>query len=411
MPMVSHRGAGAKPHRGDAHEPEPVRLWTGSYLLAMVVQLGASIVFVTLMTYMAVYAMHQFDAQDSAAGFAASSFIMGSAMARIFLGKYVDFIGRKRLAVIALMVFVACSASYPLAWSYPALLVVRIVHGCAFGGISTAIISAVVGLVPPSRRGEGMGYFLASSTIAMALGPLLAVQLAEHFGPNGVFGMTGAASVLALVAAVIVRLPERTPGPGEYQHRFRLRLTDILDANALPVSLVVLLCAFGYAGIVTFLNPFLLERDMAAAASLYFVVFAGGMLAVRLVSGRLQDRRGDNSVIIPLTILFAVSLGLLGLAEEPWHVLVAGALAGLGYGGLLPSLQVVALARAGLDRVGTGMSTHYLMLDSGVALGPVIFGFIVPYAGYQGLYLALAGTVLAAVVLYCAVHGRRPAAT
>ncbi|MBP3037481.1 MFS transporter [Arthrobacter sp. zg-ZUI100] len=405
--MASLPNAGEEPDQRDDRRRVREKLWTSSYLLAMAVQLGASLVFVTLMTYMALYSMQAFGARDSAAGFAASSFILGSAVARIFIGKYVDFIGRKRLAVIALVVFVVCSAIYPVAGSYSGLIALRIVHGGAFGAISTAITSAVVSMVPPARRGEGMGFFLAGSTIAMAVGPLLAVQLANNLGPQWVFLLTGAASVLALAAATIVKLPERRPGQQEYERKYRLRATDILDPNALPVSLVVLLCAFGYAGIVTYLNPFLVERGMSTAASLFFVVFAAGMLAIRLVSGRRQDRRGDNSVIIPLTILFALSLVLLGLATETWHLVVAGTLAGLGYGGLLPSLQVVAVTRAPSARMSIGMTTHYLMLDAGVALGPVLFGFLIPLAGYQGLYLALAGTVLAAVVLYWFVHGRR----
>lgn len=61
---------------------------------------------------------------------------------------------------------------------------------------------------------------------------------------------------------------------------------------------------------------------------------------------------------------------------------------------------------AGPERIGIAMSTHYLMLDAGVAIGPVLFGFLIPLVGYQGLYLALAGDVLAAVVLYWFVHGQ-----
>ncbi|MGM7671262.1 MFS transporter [Microbacterium sp. A93] len=403
--MSPQNGSGGPPPAaagGDVPEP----LWTRAYVMAMVVQLGVSIVFVTLMTYMAVYAMTLFGMRDSAAGFAASAFILGSALTRIFVGKYVDFIGRKRLITIALVVFLFCSALYPLISAYPALIALRIVHGGAFGAISTGITVSVVGMVPAARRGEGMGYFLAASTFAMAIGPLLAVQLSENVSPEAVFLMTGVSSAVALIAALFARLPERTPSPEEHAQRYRLRLKDILDPDALPVALVVMLCAFGYSGIITYLSPFLLERDMPAAASLYFVVFAAGMLVIRVVSGRQQDVRGDNAVIIPLTLVFAVSLAVLGLATQLWMVVVAGALGGIGYGALLPSLQAVAVTRAHPERIGIAVSTHYLLLDTGVALGPVLFGLLIPLGGYPLLYEALAGTVLAAVVLYWFVHGR-----
>jgi len=372
----------------------------------MLIQLGASIVFVTLMTYMAVYAMSMFGVRDAAAGFAASAFILGSAVSRIGVAKYLDFIGRKRLICLALVLFLVCSALYPLTWSYAALVTVRLVHGAAFGAISTGITTSVVAMVPASKRGEGLGYFLVASTFAMAIGPLMAVQLSERVGPGPVFLMTGLSSVVALAAVLMARLPERTPSPEEYAGRYRLRASDILDPDAVPSAAVVMLCAFAYSGVVTYLNPFLLERDMPGTVSLFFVVFAAGMLVVRLFSGRQQDLRGDNAVIVPLTLLFAASLVVLALSQAPWMVVLAGALAGLGFGGLLPSLQAVTVTRVRPQRVGIAVTTHYLFLDAGTALGPVLYGGLITWGGYPWLYGALAGTVCVAVVLYWLVHGR-----
>ncbi len=406
--MSPQKGSeGSTPAIAGRREPEP--LWTRPFVLAMVVQLGVAIVFVTLMTYMAVYAIETFGARDSAAGFAASSFILGSALTRIFVGKYVDFIGRKRLTTIALVIFLLCSGVYPLISAYPALIAVRLLHGAAFGAVTTGITVSMVGMVPVSRRGEGMGYFMTASTLAMAVGPLLAVQLSENANPGAVFLMTGISSAVAMIAAVAVRFPERTPSAEEQAQRYRLRLRDVLDPDALPVALVVMLCAFGYSGIITYINPFLLEQDLTAAASLYFVVFAAGMLVIRLISGRQQDVRGDNAVIIPLTLLFAVSLAVLGLSTELWMVVLAGALGGVGYGALLPCLQAVVVTRAHPERIGIAVSTHYLLLDTGVALGPVLYGFLIPWGGYPWMYVALAATVVAAVALYWLVHGGRQA--
>lgn len=89
------------------------RLWSRDYLLAFVVLVGAQLVFVTLMAYMALYALERFSVNDAAAGFAASSFVLGAALARLVLGKYLDFVGRKRSLLIALSLYVVCSLVYP----------------------------------------------------------------------------------------------------------------------------------------------------------------------------------------------------------------------------------------------------------------------------------------------------------
>src|SRR5690625_4922182 len=82
------------------------RLFTRDYLLGFVVLLGAYIVFIALMTFMALYAADRFGANDTAAGFAASSFVIGAGLVRLVIGKYLDFIGRKRTLVLALAIFV-----------------------------------------------------------------------------------------------------------------------------------------------------------------------------------------------------------------------------------------------------------------------------------------------------------------
>src|SRR5699024_10085883 len=124
------------------------RLWTPDYLRAFVVMLGISLVFITLMSYMALYAVKQFSVNDTAAGFAASSFVAGGALSRILIGKYLDFIGRKRTLIITLALFVLSCLVYPILDSYALLVIVRFIHGAAFGIASTTISSAVITLIP-----------------------------------------------------------------------------------------------------------------------------------------------------------------------------------------------------------------------------------------------------------------------
>lgn len=47
-----------------------------------------------------------------------------------------------------------------------------------------------------------------------------------------------------------------------------------------------------------------------------------------------------------------------------------------------------------------------VLLLAGVAIGPVVFGLLIPLAGYTGMYLALAATGLVSAGLYWLVHGR-----
>ncbi len=69
------------------------------------------------------------------------------------------------------------------------LLAVRILHGAGFGITTTTYGTVVSDLIPSARRGEGMGYFGLSGTLAMALGPLIGLWLMQTYNFTILFFM------------------------------------------------------------------------------------------------------------------------------------------------------------------------------------------------------------------------------
>lgn len=388
------------------------RLWSKDFVLAVVVNIFISMVFYLLMTSMALYAVERFRASDSAAGLASSGFIIGAVLSRVYAGKFLDLVGRRRMVVGALVVFAVASLFYVPASDLALLIGVRILHGVAFGTAATALAASIVGLIPPSRRGEGVGYYGLSVTIATALGPLLAVLLSDGLGYEALFWFGAVCSISALLASLAIRLPERTPSEEERATMWRFRLSDVFDPDALPIAIFVFFAGAAFSGVLSFLTSFARAEQLVAGASYFFIAYAVGVFAVRLVVGRLQDRYGDNIVMYPTIALFAAGLALTGLAHDEVSLLVAAVLLGLGFGGLLPTGQVIAVNSAPDRRVGTATATYYLMLDAGSGLAPILLGMLIPLTGYSGMYLALAILAVGAGALYHFVHGhkrRRPA--
>jgi MFS family permease len=383
------------------------RLWTGNFVLAIATNLCISMVFYLLMTTMALYAVERFDASESTAGLASSSFLIGALGARVFAGKFLDFVGRRRTLAFSLVVFVFASVAYLPVDDLTVLLLLRLVHGIAFGTGNTAITASVMGLIPADRRGEGIGYFGISTTLATAAGPFLAVLLLQDVGYEALFVFSAACSVAGLGLALVLRLPERTPGPEERARLWRLRLSDMVDPAALPIATLMLVAGFAYSSVLTFLNSYTAAEGFETAAGGFFLVYAVVVLLSRLVMGRIQDFRGDNAVVYPTLVSFALGLFLLGIAPNGILVVVAGAFVGFGFGALMPSAQAIAVTEAPPHRVGTATSTFYLLLDAGTGLGPLLLGVIIPAAGFHGMYFALAGLVLASILLYHRVHGHK----
>lgn len=378
--------------------------------MASVANLFISMVYYLLITSMALYAVTRFQASDSAAGLASSSFIIGSVAARLFAGRLMDAVGRKRLLVVSLAVFVVLSVLYIPTNSLALLLLLRFVHGMAFGSGNTALATAIQALIPPARRSEGTGYFGLSTTLSTAAGPYLAVVFAASGNYTAVFLFCTASSVIAFTIAVFLRLPEAPvnalhPAEAKRVHK-GFSLGSLIDRSALPISLVILVTGAAYSGIVAFLAPFMIQESMAEAASWFFLIYAVTVLISRLFAGRIQDRYGDNAVMYPLLVVFAIGMAALAVPPSNLSVAVAAAFAGLGFGALMPCAQAIAVAMVPPARMGVATSTYFLMLDLGIGLGPVALGLFIPYLGYTGMFAGLALLTVLAIGLYYVVHGR-----
>ena len=194
-------------------------LFTRDYFLAFTVLLGSYIVFIALMTFMALYAAENFQANETAAGFAASSFVIGAGLVRLVIGKYLDFMGRKRTLVVSLAIFAVSSLIYPLVDHYSLLVIIRLLQGTAFGIISTAVTSVVIDIIPVSRRSEGLGYYSLAATLGMAIGPFAAVQISEFASDVWVFNFTALCAAVSLLAVLPMRIQEHPPSAEDFALR------------------------------------------------------------------------------------------------------------------------------------------------------------------------------------------------
>ena len=395
------------------------KLWSRNFVLAIGANLFIYIVFYLLMTSMALYAAQRFLASDAGAGFASSAFILGALVSRFFAGPLIDNAGRRRMLLISLAAFAAASLLYIPADSLTSLVVLRLAHGLAFGLANTAVTAGAQALIPSARRSEGTGYFAVSTTLATALGPLLAVLLVVDGSYEGAFLFCAACSVAALAVTLILKLPEAPPAPaavvnqrnpgGEPERERRtpaVLLGKVFAPEVLPITTVLLVSGLAFSGILSFLTSYAEAAGEADAAALFFMVFAAAVLVSRLTVGRVQDRRGDNVVLYPALALFASGLGLLALGPATWIVVASAVLSGLGFGTLLPGTQAITVRLVAERRFGTALATYYLMLDIGTGFGPVLLGLLVPLTGFDGMYGWLGLLVLACIPLYHLVHGR-----
>ena len=382
------------------------RLWTKDFVIVSSINFFITLIFYLLMVTLAIYAVNELDASTSEAGLISGIFIIGTLIGRLFIGRFIDSIGRKKTLFIGLIFFTLTTILYFVDLGIGFLLVNRLIHGMAMGMASTATGTIVAQIIPPTRKGEGIGYYSMSATLATAIGPFIGLFMAQHTSFQVIFSFCLALGVISLITAFFLYVPALGVTAKVTESK-GFKLSNFIEPKALPISIITLLLAFCYSSVLSFISFYAIEIDLVNTASFFFVVYAVAVLLSRPFSGPLMDRKGSNFIMYPAFIIFGVGLLLLSMTTNSFTLLAAGFLIGLGFGNMQSSSQAIAVKLTPPHRMGMATSTFFIMLDAGLGFGPYILGFIIPITGYSTLYVILGVLVILTSVLYHFLHGKK----
>ncbi|PKF86901.1 MFS transporter [Bacillus sp. BA3] len=382
------------------------RLWTKDFVIVSSINFFITLIFYLLMVTLAIYAVNELDASTSEAGLISGIFIIGTLIGRLFIGRFIDSIGRKKTLFIGLIFFTLTTLLYFVDLGIGFLLVNRLIHGMAMGMASTATGTIVAQIIPATRKGEGIGYYSMSATLATAIGPFIGLYMAQHTSFQVIFSFCLALGVISLITAFFLYVPALKVTAKVTESK-GFKLSNFIEPKALPISIITLLLAFCYSSVLSFISFYAIEIDLVNTASFFFVVYAVAVLLSRPFSGPLMDRKGSNFIMYPAFIIFGIGLLLLSMTTNSFTLLAAGFLIGLGFGNMQSSSQAIAVKLTPPHRMGMATSTFFIMLDAGLGFGPYILGFIIPVTGYSTLYVILGVVVILTSVLYYFLHGKK----
>jgi MFS family permease len=145
-------------------------------------------------------------------GLVASAYLAGAVGGALFFGYLTDRLGRRKLFMVTLGLYLAATAATALSWNFWSFAIFRVATGAGIGGEYAAINSAIQELIPARYRGRTDLAINGSFWLGAAAGALGAVVLLQpgllppDWGWRAAFG-TGAG--LGLVILVLRRwIPE-----------------------------------------------------------------------------------------------------------------------------------------------------------------------------------------------------------
>ncbi|AOH57260.1 MFS transporter [Peribacillus muralis] len=384
------------------HKP---KLWTKDFLIVSSANFFLFLTFYVLMVTLTIYTIDHFHASQAQAGLASSIFVLGAVLVRPIAGKKIDQIGRRKMLFGSLILFLLASIGYFMVNDLFLLLIDRLIHGFAFGLATTATGTIAADIIPNERRGEGTGYFAMSTNLAMAFGPFIGLLITQHFSYSIIFYAASVFAAFALVASLFMKVPEGEKGKASSRKGFKI--SDYFEKSALPIAIFIGFAGFTYSSILSYLTSFAKEMNLMDAASFFFVVFAVFLLASRPFTGRMFDVKGENAVIYPALIFYAVGMVILSQSHHGITLLIAGAFIGVGYGTFQSSCQAISIKESPSNRMGLATSTFFTMYDFGIGVGPFLLGFLIPFTGFKGLFIGMSIFSFILIGIYFLVHGKK----
>lgn len=383
------------------------RLFTKDFLLDTAISLCCSLNYFTLLINITGFATVTFGATSAEGGLAAGLYVIGGLISRVCLGKYVEMVGRKKMLIFGLLIALVMSATYFFVSSMAVLYVVRFLHGTAYGLSSTCTNDIIAKIVPSGRRGEGLGYFLLSITIATAIGPFLGMSFGQHGNYDAVFTVGLVMYTAALVMALFLKVPEETLTDEQKIQARSFNIRHLFQFSAVPLAVTCMVFYFSYSGVLSFISSYAADIDMVEAATYFYLAVAVGTLVSRLTTGKIYDMRGPNIVMYPAYLAFFVGMVAFSQASSAWVLLCAGFIIGYGVSIVYSIDQAIVVSKSPAHRYGVTTSTFAAIVDLGTGLGPTVLGFLISFAGYREMYLICAFVSLVSLVMYWTIHGRK----
>ena len=379
-------------------------LWTKEYFITTGANFLVAMNYYLLMIVISEYAMLEFRASTASAGLAVSIFVLGALLARLGTGRLLARVGGKEILLAGAIAGVLFSLAYFAVHSLTALLALRFLHGAAFGVITTSAATIIARIVPQERRGEGVGYYSLSQTLATALGPFLGIWLTRQGSYTAIFAACTGAAALIIVITLFLSLPQNavTEEPAGVRRGFSL--SGFLERTAAPISLIALLIYLCYASVVSFLVVYAKTIKLTEAAGFFFIVYAVAVVLSRPFVGKTFDKKGEHIVMYPAIIIFGLGLLLFSTSYFAVMLLAAAVCLGLGLGAIQACTQTIVVKVSPPHRLGLANATYLMLCDIGMGAGPVLAGLVAPFTGFRGMYAITALLAFACVLLYYLFH-------
>ena len=300
-------------------------------------------------------------------------FTLTAGISRPFSGKWTDKLGRVPMMAVGSFVCVICGLLYPVLTTVSGFLFLRLVHGFSTGFKPTATSAYIADIIPKSRWGEALGMHGLCFSIGMAIGPAIGSEISRWFSLNVLFYASSAFALLSIL--IIANLKETLKDKPKFSKELlKISRKDIFDWAVLPAAIVTVLYYFAY-GVILTLVPDWTGHVGLANKGLFFTFYTVSSLLIRLVSGKLSDKKGRVVVMKYGLLILMLAMLVLAYGDNPLLFFAGASLYGIATGIVSPALSAWVIDLSVPEYRGRALATGFIALEAGIGLGALLSGF------------------------------------
>ncbi|MBU3076048.1 MFS transporter [Clostridium estertheticum] len=359
------------------------KLWSKNFILLMI---GNFFLFFgdnLLLPVLPVYVMMN-GANSFHVGVVAAVFFGTSVLMRTFTSRVIRYVGKKTLLMVTISMFALAMVGYYLFAGLAMIIALRLFQGLGFGTSTTLYGASAASIIPRKKMGEGMGYFGLSISLAAVLGPCLGAAVVSGIDFKWIFLAAALLEVIAIILTHFIKI-DNSKDIVTQKAEGKDFLSDIIEPEVIYESIFMLLIGLAMGSFATYVVLFAKEMNIKNIF-VYFLATSVAEILVRLISGKVYDRKGMNAVMIPAAIVGIIGCIVMGNATNLIMVCIFGFLYGIAIGVAFPAMEASAMKKVAPNKTVMANATLYNFLDIGTGLGPLLFGAVVQMRGYSDAF-------------------------
>ena len=303
-------------------------------------------------------------------GILIAMFSISAAIARPFSGKLTDKIGRKPIMIFGIFVCFIAGILYPLSIGIFSFLFIRLFHGFSKGFQPTATKAFIADTIDKEFRGEALGLLAMASTSGTILGSFLSSIIKNSIGMDFLFYLSSFLAILAIL--LVISLKETLPSPEKFKYQdLKLSNSEWIERSVIEQAILIFLSYFTLGAVIAVMPDFSSSIEIKNKG-LFASICMISSYCTAYIAGKASDRFGRIPMLRIALIMISVSFLIIPFATNLMTLITGAVIYGLGFGIAKPSFYAWTLDNTTNKNRGKAVSTMYIGLELGVAVGVIL---------------------------------------